>query len=280
MMESKKNQGNKSAFVRKGGGGFERLKRKNKRKLLRQRIFYLVLLVVLLLSFIIGAVAIFFRVSSITVEGNNVYNDGDIIEASGIEKGMNIYLINDNSVATGILSAFPYVKTVDVKRNVPSNVVLDLKCDEPNYYMEIAGEYFVLSRELRVMERYTDKELLKAELPEAKKLTGGEVRTAIVGTELEFVNDSYSKTAKELLGVLEGTEVFSGVSSVDLSDRFNMYVVYKSRLKANIGNSDEILLKLRFMNEIVKDLGEARGTIDIKNVEAAYVLLTSDEDYD
>lgn len=280
MMEAKKNQGNKSAFARKGGGGFERLKRKNKRKLLRRRVFYLVLLVVLLLTFIIGAVAIFFRVSSITVEGNNVYNDGDIIDASGIEKGMNIYLINDNSVATGILSAFPYVKTVNLERNVPGSVVLDLKCDEPNYYMEIAGEYFVLSRELRVMDRFTDKDELKAALPNVKKLTGGDVKTAIVGTELEFVSSSYSKTAKEILSILEGTEVFEGVSSVNFSDRFNMYVVYKSRLKANIGNSDEALLKLRFMNEIVKDLGEARGTIDIKDVEAAYVLLNSDEEYD
>lgn len=280
MYKDTEKKENKPSSAPGSGGGFERLKRKNKRKLLRRRVFYLVLLAVLLLVFAIGIVAIFFRVSSITVEGNVAYEDSEIIEASGIEKGMNIYLIDDSSVSSRILSQFPYVRTVDVDRNIPGNIVIDMKCDSPDYYFEICGEYFVVSRDMRVMKRFTDKETLKAELPDVIKLTGGDIKTAIVGRELEFVISSYSDTAKQLLSILESTEIFSGVSSVDFSDRFNMYVVYRSRLKANIGNSDETELKLRFMNEIVKDLGEAKGTIDIKDVEAAYVLLNNDEVYD
>lgn len=261
--------------------GFERLKRKNSRKLFTQRLFYLILLAVLLIVFTVGAVAIFFRVSSVTVKGNgDIYGKDEIVEASGIKKGMNIYLVDDDSVITNLLSAFPYIKTVKVDRNIPSNVTLELRCDLPNYYFEIAGEYFVVSGDLKVVQRYTDKEAMKTDLPNIKKLTAGDIKSAIVGSELVFVNDSYTKALKELLSVLEATELFDGVSSIDLSDRFNMYIVYDSRLKANIGNSDELTLKLRFMNEVVKDLGEARGTIDIKNVEAAYVLLNSEEVYD
>ena len=280
MFNNRKNKVNKTGGADKSGGGFERLKRKNSARLLGQRVFYVVLLAVLLVVFIIGAVAIFFRVHSITVKGNTVYEDADIIAASGIERDMNIYLIDDKSVATGILSAFPYVKTVKVDRNIPSGVTLTLKCDEPNYYMDIKGEYFVVSRELRVMQRFLSKEELLSTHPDIRRLTGGEIRSAIVGSEVVFVNEAYSQAAKELLAILESTEVFSGVSSVDFSDRFNVYVVYDGRLKANIGNSDDTELKLRFMNEIVKDLGEARGTIDIKDVEAAYVLLSSEENYD
>ena len=240
----------------------------------------MVLIAVLLAVFIIGIVGIFFRVHAITVKGNTVYSDSDIITASGIEKDMNIYLIDDKSVVTAILSKFPYVRTVKLSREIPNSVTLTLNCDEPNYYTEIAGECFVLSRELRVMNRFESKDELLASHPDIKKLIGGDVKRAVVGSELEYVSRSYSRQAKALLNILEATEVFEGVSAIDFSDRFNVYVTYQGRLKANIGNSDDIELKLRFMNEIVKDLGEARGTIDIKDVEAAYVLLDTEEHHE
>ncbi len=280
MSDNKKKKVNRADGAGKGGGGFERLKRKNSARLFRRRVFYTSLFAVLLCVCLIGIVAIFFRVHAITVKGNTIYNEGDIVNASGIKQDMNIYLINDKSVVTRILAQFPYVRTVEVDRVIPSGITLTLNCDDPNYYMDIEGEYFILSRDLRVLNRFKTLDELKTAHPEAKKLVGGEVSRAIVGSEMVFVNTAYSETAKELLAILEASEIFAGVSSVDFSDRFNMQVVYDSRIKANIGNNDETALKLRFMNEILKDLGEARGTIDIKDVEAAYVLLNSDAVYD
>ncbi|MBQ4562143.1 MAG: FtsQ-type POTRA domain-containing protein [Clostridia bacterium] len=280
MFGKKKNKADQSPPEQEKGGGFERLKRKNSARLLRQRVMLSALIIVLLAVFLIGAVAIFFRVHSVKVKGNTVYKDSDIITASGIKRNMNIYLIDDKSVATEIISRFPYVRTVKVERNIPNSVTVKVECDEPNYYVEIVGECFVLSGDLRVMQRFETKEELLTVHPEIIKLTGGAIRRAVVGDELVFVREAYSQQAKQLLSVLESTEIFAGVSAIDFSDRFNVYVTYAGRLKANIGNSDDLELKLRFMNEIVKDLGEARGTIDIKDVEAAYVLLDSDADFD
>ena len=65
----------------RGDKGFERLKRKNSRKLFTQRLFYLILLIVLLIVFTVGAVAIFFRVSSVTVKGNgDIYGKDEIVD--------------------------------------------------------------------------------------------------------------------------------------------------------------------------------------------------------
>lgn len=261
-------------------GGFARLKRKNTVRHVRQRVFYFVLLIVLAAVFLCGAVAIFFRVSSVSVQGNDMYSDEDIKAASGIQDGMNIYLIDDTSVRANILSAFPFVKTVKLTRNVPSGITLLLQCDEPGYYVEINGEFFIVSDDLRVLERMWTKEAVKEKYPKIKKLTAGSIKRAVVGSELAFVNENYSDVGVQLLKVLAASEINEGVTSVDFSDRFNIYVVYDSRLKANLGNTDDIDLKLRFMNEIVKDLGQARGTIDIKDVETGYALLNSTEVYD
>ena len=261
MFGKKKDKAGKSPPPESKDGGFERLKRKNSAKLLKQRVVFAVLILVLLAVFVIGATTIFFRVHTINVKGNSFYNNSDIVNASGIKKDMNIYLIDDNRVSTAIISNFPYVRTVSVDRVIPNTVNLNLKCDSPDYYVEIAGECFVVSGDLRVMQNFNSKDELLEVHPNIKKLTGGEVSRAVVGSELEYVRTAYSAQAKELLSVLEASEIFEGVSSIDFSDRFNMYITYAGRLKANIGNNDDIQLKLRFMNEIVKDLGEATGTI-------------------
>lgn len=264
----------------KDKSGFEKLRRKNSVRLARQRMFYGILILLLLLIFSVTAIALFFRVHTITVRGNNFYEDNDIISASGIEEDVNIYLIDDKRVTTALLSAFPYIKTVNVDRDIPSTVTIDVKCDSPDYYTEIGGECFVLSGELRVLERFSSKHALLEKYPECIKLTIGDVKKGIVGSELVFVDEGDGNAGKSLLASLEQSEVYSGVSSVDLSDRFNIHIVYEKRLNVNVGNKDDLALKLRFMNEVIKDLGEAKGSVDMKNVDAAYVLLDSNAEFD
>lgn len=261
-------------------GGFRRLKQKNTARHIRQRIYYVVLLTFLLLIFILGAVAIFFRITDIQIEGNTVYSDEEILNSSGISEGMNIYLVKEQDVQRSILTKHPYVRSVSVDRDVPNSVVIDLECDSPSYYVELGGEYFVLSKNLRVLERFFDKDRMTEAHSDIRCFKASEIKSAIVGSELEFVTPGYSESAKEVLGVLEECEIFPEITSIYFDDRFNIGIVYQGRLKANIGNGEEAEIKLRFMNEIVKDLGDARGTIDIKDVETAYVLLDSSVVFD
>ncbi|MBR5515106.1 MAG: FtsQ-type POTRA domain-containing protein [Clostridia bacterium] len=268
------------AVNRETDGGFRRLKQKNSKRHLKQRLYYFFLLTALLLIFVITVVAVFFRVTDIRVNGNTAYPDKEIIKASGIEKGENIYSVSEKEVQKGVLLDHPYIRSVNVNRVIPNKINIDLKCDTPDFYVDIYGEYYVISPQLKVLERFFSKEELLAKYPEIKLFKAGEVRSAIVGREMELANPNHSEPAKQLLDVLKKNSVYEGVSSVDFSDRFNIRIVYDSRLEANIGNGEELELKLRFMNEIVKDLGNGKGTIDIKDVETAYVLLDGSASFD
>lgn len=261
-------------------GGFRRLKQKNSVRQLRQRVYYFLLLTVLLLIFVLGIVALFFRVNEVKVTGNTEYTDKEIIKASGIEKGENIYFVKEADVRKEILTDFPYVRSVSVERNVPNKINIRLKCDSPDYYVDICGEYYVISANLKVLERFFSKEELLAAHPEIKLFKTGDIRSAIVGNEMEFLNSNHAEVAKDFLGELSSAEIFEGVSSISFEDRFNIRVVYDSRLAANVGNGDDAELKLRFLNEIVKDLGNSKGSIDVKDVETAYVLLDGTASYD
>lgn len=261
-------------------GGFRRLKQKNNIRHIKQRIYYVAVLVLLVVIFALAVVLIFFRVSDVKVEGNTVYKDKEIVKASGIEEGVNIYMISEGDVQAKLLTEFPYIRTVNVEKNIPNTVTLDLECDSPSYYLEIGKEYFVISGNLRVVERFMTKDEMLEKHPDIRYFRVSEIRSAIVGSELEFIHSGYSESAKSFLKVLEGTEIFEEITSVYFDDRFNICVVYDNRLKANVGNGESADLKLRFMKEIVEDLGNVRGTIDIKDVEKAYVLLDGTANFD
>ncbi len=260
--------------------GFERLKRKKTVRHIKRRVFTAVLLVFLCAVFFVVTLGIFFRVSEVTVSGNDVYNDQDIIDASGIEYGTNIYLIDTARVSSVLKREFPFIKRVKVERDIPQKIILDLDCDTAVYYVEICGEYFAVSRDLRVLEREESLEKLTGKYPEIKRLLTADVEEAVVGRTMVFTRANYYEAVKAFLDKLEATECFDGLTTVDVSDRFSIELIHGHTLKATIGDPTDADLKLRFLYEVIKDLGGQSATIDVENVEMAYVILTNGETYD
>lgn len=260
--------------------GFERLKRKKTVRHIKRRVFTAVLLVFLCAVFFVGTLGIFFRISEITVNGNEVYNDQDIIDASGIEYGANIYLLDTGKVENTLKAEFPFIKRVKIERDIPQRVILNVSCDDPIYYLEICGEYFVVSRELRVLERNESLDVLTGRYPEIKRLLTTEVEEAVVGRPLVFTRQNYFEAVREFLDILEVSECFEGLTTVDITDRFYIVLIYDHRLKASMGDPNDADLKLRFLYEVIKDLGDQSATIDIENVEMAYVIPSNGEIYD
>ncbi|MBQ3099803.1 MAG: FtsQ-type POTRA domain-containing protein [Clostridia bacterium] len=260
--------------------GFERLRRKKTVRHIKRRVFTAVLLVFLCVVFFVLTLGIFFRISEISVTGNDVYNDQDIIEMSGIEYGTNIYLLDTAKVSDTLKREFPYIKRIKLERDIPQKIILNLECDTAVYYVEICGEYFAVSRDLRVLERTNELETLTGKYPEIKRLLTSDVEEAIVGRTMLFTRANYYEAVTSFLALLEASECFEGLTTVDVSDRFSINLIHNHRIKASIGDPTDAELKLRFLYEVLKDLGDQSATVDVENVEMAYVILTNGETYD
>ena len=82
------------------------------------------------LSFLIICVAlvfgmsVFFRVSTISVEGNAIYSQEEIIAASGIEKGDNLFFVNQFSAISRIYAKLPYVEKAAINRGLPNKLTI------------------------------------------------------------------------------------------------------------------------------------------------------------
>ena len=276
MASSQKDKQDKVEYER----GFERLKRRRSITKINRRLATALLFVFLVIFALVAVVLIFFRVSEIKVTGNDVYNDQDIIDSSGIKYGTNIYLVDSGKVKDTLISQFPFIKTVRMERSVPSTIVLDIESDEAMFYTEISGEYFVISRELRVLGYDSSPEALLKKYPGLKRLVTAGIAEAIVGRSVVFTKSNYFDEMKSLVEIIGSSDVYAGVTTVDISDKYSIKLIYNHIVKASLGGSSDFELKLRFLNEIIKDMGDRGGSVDIENVEMGYLIPSDGETFD
>ena len=185
--------------------GLERVRKKRTRMTVNRRLLTVLTVILLAAVFAVLVVTLFFRVSEVRVVGNTHYNDQDIIDASGIEYKKNIFLIDSGNVASSIISQFPFIKTVRLSRQVPSTIVLKLESDEALFYTDIAGEFFIISRDMRVVGIEKSAEDAEKRYPGTKRLVTPAVSEAVVGREIVFVRESYADEVRKLAASLSAS---------------------------------------------------------------------------
>lgn len=259
---------------------FERLRRKNNQKRIGRVFFYIFLAFVLFAILMIAAMFVFFNVKDVKVNSSGLYSDDELRAASGIEEGQNLFSLKEDEVSENIRAAFPLVRSVTISRNLPTTVVIHVKNDEPAYYTEIGGEYFLISDKLRVLEISPDDVTLTQKYSDIKKIKLAPVSRAVVGEKIVFKSKNYSESLEEFLSVVSENALYPSLTLLDATSRFNISVVYEHRLKALLGSVSNMQVKLMFFGGIIGDLGDSSGTVDIKDAEVGYVTLSSDVEFD
>ena len=78
------------------------------------------LIFLLICAALVLGMSVFFRVAKVEVVGNSIYTAEEVVEASGIGTGDNLFFINRFSAASRIFSKLPYVDKAKVTRALPN----------------------------------------------------------------------------------------------------------------------------------------------------------------
>ena len=188
-----------------------------------------------------------FRVSSIQVTGASFYTDEQIIEASGIEVGDEMLMLDRNSVYNNIWEKLPYVNGVKMRR-VFNTVKITVEENTNLMYTEFVGRYYVLNRDFYVLAAVDNEAdvngFLRVELPEIASLG--------VGSKIRFENEALDTGyVLDLLESLENGKVLSRVSSVDVSKKFNVSYVMDDCYRVELGKVGDMSIKLTLVEEIL-----------------------------
>ena len=103
-----------------------------KRRQGRFSFLYKILVFAAICGAIAVALALVFKVETVTVTGNSRYTPQQIVEAGGIRVGDNMFFLNKYSASKKITAALPYVETVRISRQLPDTLVVTVtECTAP-----------------------------------------------------------------------------------------------------------------------------------------------------
>lgn len=255
-------------FVKKDGNAeLAEQKRKNRKR--RRWLFYGILFLLLAVIFILLFVFVFLKATVIEVNGNTRYTDTEILTAAGISKGDNLLPLATGDNSSYVERKLSYIEECEIDIILPNKAIITVHEAEPYMYMTVGDDCYLLSRGLKVLERVGSDDL---RLDGLIRVYTGAVSSCIVGTVCTFDDEREGDTIIEICDSIQQNGIYDYIKSIDVGNRFAIYLDYDERFEVYLGRADYVDIKIGFLVELVKQFeSHEKGTIDLSNHKEAAV---------
>jgi len=233
-----------------------KLEARAKDRRMKLRIISIITLFVLAVVFLILSFTPIFTVDSIEVRGNSHYTSEEIISMGHAVPGKNIIYHSDKASIKEYLELNPYIKSAEVKRKLPSTLVISVS--ERTQMMAIAydDDYLILDREGILLQKSRTK-------PKLTLIEGNVITRIKLGEPLGTKNEDLILKSVDLMQAMADNDLY--FVKVDMSDLHSVKAyVYDSltvrtdydKLLENIKNGRLHMVLDKLFEDSIK-----RGTI-------------------
>lgn len=225
---------------------------------------YKLLSTLIIFAAILMGCVVFFRVNTMVVEGNSRYPAEEIIAASGVQQGDNLFTLNKSKMVSQILTRLPYVDDLSIERKLPDTLIFYVTESVPVAWIESDGTYWLLDHRCKILEA-GDSSLTEG-LPEVLGLTPVD---ATVGNRLTVSPEEQNKLdrLREFFTAIAGRQMTGSLTSfIDLSSENEIRFGYGDNLTVIFplnGNYEQETYELKRALESMDERGIPRtGTLD------------------
>lgn len=230
----------------------EREKEEKKAKKAKKRrhgsyiIYYITLSLIAFIIFAILSVTVLFNCEGIEVEGETVYTDEEIIEASGLKGDENLVRLSLSGIDTRILDKLVSLDSVEIKKVFPNKIKITAVAAEPMANFYYAGKNYVISHVGRVMQ--IDKNA--ADCMEVIGYQPGD--NVVVGDYITAANPEQDETVKTISEMLEKIGI-DNITELNISDSLNLTITYEDRVQVTLGSILQLEEKLTIVKALVEN---------------------------
>lgn len=222
---------------------------------------YRLLTFVVICGAIVAALALFFKVEKIQVEGAERYTAEEVIAASGVSVGDNLFLMDKYEVAARIHGELNYVETVQISRNLPSTLRITVTECQSTVAVEQEDLTWLISGTGKIVDTVTIDAAKEYALVTGLTLQKPQLGKTI---EADSDNDLACRTLLELLERLHGKNMLSDVQAIHLEDPSHITLRYLNRFDVVIPWNADLNYKLDYLLAVVERLEDnERGTINM-----------------
>lgn len=240
-------------------------KRQLKKKRVRFTIFcFLMAFILLLAACAVVFLTPWFHVSAVAVTGNVQVQTADVVRASEIKTGENIFSVSLKEVEAR-LAKVAYVKSATVKRKLPDKIEIAITESHAVGCFQSQNTFVCFDETGKIVST-------AAQPPEGVMTVEGlEAVKCTVGERIQVKNAQKLDTLLSLIAAAETNGCFTGIRSVDITKAEEVRFTYGQGLYVICGDLYDINRKLLTFMEVVKELPDnAKGEIDLRISSKAY----------
>ena len=237
--------------------------RNNRRRYKRRARFgflYKLLAVIAMLAAVVMGATVFFRVEEMVVTGNQRYTAAQIINATGIAQGDNLFGMNKFETARQIRRQLPYIEGVNIRRGWPDTLIITVtECEAAARVTGEKGQWLI-SRSGKVLEltRGTGQSVIDVEGLNAVQPEAG--LPLVVREEQQIRGDALLS----LLSALEQYSMLKKVTYIDMTSPSRILMDFDVRFTVKLPVNGDFSYLLGAMGQAVDTLEDYEtGTLDL-----------------
>ena len=229
--------------------GYQNAKRMRRRK----RLMPVYALTVLLLTACVGvalSMTVFFNVASIGVKGTAPqYTPSEIVAAGGAEKGDNLLRLDAEQIEENIETELIYIESADVSKEYPDAVSIEVRACRESYNIFFDNGVLLTSESGKIIANSTEA---AENLP---VIYGFNPTTLTPGKHAASSDETKNEVFKDFADIMS-KELSVPITSIDMSDKYNISVIFDDRKELSMGNWNEISYKITLAEAVINRLGK------------------------
>lgn len=237
---------------------------------------YKLLSVLVICGAVAAALTLFFRVDHIVVSGTERYSEDDVIRATGIETGDNLFLLNKYEAARNIADALPYIDIEDIwiRRDLPDTLLIDVKECGTVLAAVRNGSAWLVSPRGKIVEQ-----LPAAQAGDYGRISGCELLAPSVGTDIAMPTEMAARQESllALMAALDEAGLMDRVEDIDLEEASQITMAYMGRFRVEMTYGADYPRMLRILEGAVSQLETNQtGTITLDPGSQYEAIFTPD----
>lgn len=240
------------------------------RKKKKRGALYAPLSFLLICAALVFGLSVFFRVSGVEVEGNVLYTPEEIIEASGIEKGDNLFFINQISAISRIYAKLPYVEKASIRRSLPNKLTIAVSESKAIACVSSEEGTWAIDRGCKLLSKAEGEALNGLIRIEGLYAIAPEAGEILAPGEADTPKIAYLSA---ILEQIDSLGLRGDITYIDISGISNPVFDYLGRFQVKLGSNENIEYKFQCLLSAVDSLSEGdRGTLDLSIDKRAHLI--------
>ena len=249
---------------------------------------YVFLTVVVVLIAIVASCIIFFKVSTVEVylrdaDGNTAsishskhYSQEEIVEASGVELGQNLLMLNKNQAIARILTRLPYVSSVSMHKQLPGTLSLTITENEPVAAIQTGKQsWWLVDVNGKLLQQAAGSQscmvvvgltLIEPRSGEVIRVPDGTIGVTDGGNNVPPSQQLQRDSLLKLLHPLQDYDLQDKVRSVDLTSESELALDYDGRLTVKIPLESDLDYNIKYFARILTDYVDVKWSKKDKGV--------------